>query len=134
MKLLVMYLCLSCSCIFAQSHTTIKERKVDKEIPPVAVVDQSPEYPDEATMRYVVSNLQYPQEAKEKGCQGNVYLEFIVETDGSITDLKVVNNTGCPEFEQEAVRVVKMLKFNPAIKDGIPVRATFHIPVKFRLS
>jgi TonB family protein len=135
MKLLVKFLCLVSSGTFAQHDATIKVKKPDKKLTPLATVDQAPEFPggDRAKTQFLASNVRYPQEAMEKGCEGNVYLEFIVETDGSVTDLKVVDNTGCAELQTEALRVVKMLKFNPALKDGIPVRAAFKIPVRFKL-
>ena len=77
--------------------------------------------------------MKYPEEAKEIGIQGKVYVTFVVEVDGSITDVKVLRGigSGC---DDEAVRVVKsMPKWVPGKQRGVPVRVQFNLPINFKL-
>ena len=84
---------------------------------------------------FLAKNLVYPELARENGIEGRVHVEFIVEKDGSITNIKVVRGRelghGIPE---EAIRMVKaMPKWKPAMMDGKIVRAYFIMPVVFKL-
>ena len=82
---------------------------------------------------FIGKNLKYPEQATKNGVQGKVLVSFVVETDGSITDVKVIRGigSGCDE---EAVRVVKaMPKWQPAMKDGKAVAMQMHIPFSFTL-
>jgi periplasmic protein TonB len=95
-------------------------------------VDQLPEF-DGNIYQFIKDNLKYPQIAKENGTDGLVGLSFVIEKDGSIGEIKVLRNVrdGCTE---EAIRVVKMMpKWKPGMLRGMPVRAVFNLPVKFRL-
>ena len=99
------------------------------------VVEQSSEFPGgmEALGKYLSKNLKYPPQAKEQGTQGRVYVTFVVERDGSITDIKVLRDigSGCGE---EAIRVVKgMPKWKPAKQRGKAVRQQFNLPINFQL-
>ncbi|MBQ9509795.1 MAG: TonB family protein [Bacteroidales bacterium] len=94
-----------------------------------------PEFPGgmEAMMKYLSENLKYPETAKEKNTQGRVLVTFIVEKNGSISDVKVVKGigNGCDE---EAVRVIKaMPKWKPGMQNGKKVRVSFAIPISFKL-
>jgi len=83
---------------------------------------------------FIQKNIVYPQIAKEKGDQGTVYLQFIVEKDGSLTNIVVLRGVS-PEIDREAVRVVSaMPKWKPAKQRGKPVRVRFNTPIKFLLS
>lgn len=84
-------------------------------------------------LQFIYSNIRYPREAVQKKIQGTVYIKFVVEKDGSITNATIDRNVGggCGE---EALRVIKSLpKFNPALIEGKPVRAYFNMPVAFKL-
>jgi protein TonB len=77
--------------------------------------------------------MKYPEEAKELGVQGKGIVTFVVEVDGSITDVKVLRGigSGC---DDEAVRVVKsMPKWVPGKQRGVPVRVQFNLPINFKL-
>ena len=94
-----------------------------------------PEFPGgmEAMMKYLSENLKYPEQAKEKKTQGRVLVSFVVEKNGSISDVKVVKGigNGCDE---EAVRVIKaMPKWKPGMQNGKKVRVSFAIPISFKL-
>ncbi len=95
------------------------------------IVEEMPELKD--MYRIIGANLNYPEIAKENGTEGTVFVSFVVEKDGSVTDVKVLKGLGdgCTE---EAVRVVKaMPKWKPGKNHGEPVRVLFNLPIKFRL-
>ena len=94
-----------------------------------------PEFPggEQAMMKFVAENVQYPEEAKEKEISGRVLVGFIVEKDGSIADVKVVKGIG-GGCDEEAVRVVKaMPKWKPGMDKGKPVRVHYMLPLIFKL-
>lgn len=95
-----------------------------------------PSYPDgiQALYKFLGQNIKYPKEAVAKNIQGNVFVSFMVEADGSIKDIKVMKGIG-GGADEEAVRVVKLMKkWNPAEKDGEPVRSAYSLPIKFTLA
>ena len=99
------------------------------------VVEEQPGYPggDEPRIRFLQENIIYPEEAKETGAQGKVYVTFVVETDGSLTDVRVLRGVGYG-CDEEAVRVIKaMPKWIPGRQRGVPVRVQFNLPIKFTL-
>ena len=98
-------------------------------------VEEKPEFPggDAELMRYLKENIKYPEEAKQIGITGKVMIQFVVEKDGSISNIKIIHpiGAGCDE---EAVRVVEsMPKWIPGKMGGKPVRVQFSLPVKFTL-
>lgn len=110
------------------------DRKENSEV--FMTVEKMPVYPDgqAAMIDYLIKNIKYPEEAKKKGIQGKVLVSFVVEKDGSISEVKVVSGigSGCDE---EAVRVVKgMPKWVPGEQKGKPVRVQFKLPIMFALS
>lgn len=99
------------------------------------VIDEFPEFPggQEALMNYLATNINYPREAMETGIQGIVYVTFIVEADGSITNIEVPKRIG-GGCDEEAIRVVQsMPKWKPGKQDGEPVRVSFSLPIRFIL-
>jgi protein TonB len=100
------------------------------------VVEESPAYPggDEARIRFLQENIQYPQMARESGIQGTVYVTFVVEKNGNVTDVRVLRGIG-GGCDEEAIRVIKaMPKWNPGKQRGKPVRVQFNMPIKFTLA
>ena len=86
-----------------------------------------------ALMQYLSSNIKYPVVAEENGVQGRVVCTFVVERDGSITDVRVVKSVD-PSLDKEAVRVVKsMPKWIPGKQNGSAVRVKYTVPVTFKL-
>ena len=109
-----------------------KEVATDKVLEKAEVM---PEFPggEQAMMKFVAENVQYPEEAKEKEISGRVLVGFIVEKDGSIADVKVVKGIG-GGCDEEAVRVVKaMPKWKPGMDKGKPVRVHYMLPLIFKL-
>ncbi len=99
------------------------------------MVEPVPEYPggDKARAIFLRENLIYPKEAKEGGIEGIVYVQFVIEKDGSIVDVEVLKGIG-GGCDEEAVRVIKMMpKWKPGKQGGKEVRTRFTIPLKFSL-
>lgn len=99
------------------------------------VVEVMPQYPGGqiAMLKYIMENMKYPEQAMKEGIQGRVAVRFIVEKDGSISDVKPVLSVH-PLLNKEAVRVVKsMPKWSPGKHNGKPVRVRFNLPVMFKL-
>ena len=99
------------------------------------VVEQMPSFPggDAALMSFLNKNIKYPVIAEENGIQGRVVATFVVERDGSITDVKVIKSVD-PSLDKEAVRVLKsMPKWIPGKQNGQSVRVKYTVPVTFRL-
>ena len=99
-------------------------------------VEEMPEFPDgiEGLMDYVAQNVKYPESAKENNLQGRVIVKFVIEKDGSVSNVEVGRGWG-NELDDEAVRVVKaMPKWKPGKQDGKPVRVSFMLPINFKLS
>jgi periplasmic protein TonB len=83
--------------------------------------------------QYLLSNIRYPKEAKAKGQQGKVFVSFIVELDGSISDLKVMKGAS-EDLNAEALRVVAAGgKWTPGRNNGTAVRQRMVLPINFRL-
>ena len=98
----------------------------------VGVVEKMPA-PGYDILEYLSKNVKYPKEAYDSGEQGRVVVQFVVEKDGSLTDVKVVRSVS-PPLDKEAVSVVsKMPKWkNPGLRNGEPVRVKYSLPVMFR--
>ena len=99
------------------------------------VVEVMPQFPGGqiAMLQYLMKNIKYPEQAMKEGIQGRVTVRFIVEKDGSISDVKPVLSVH-PLLNKEAVRVVKsMPKWSPGKHNGKPVRVRFNLPVMFKL-
>ena len=109
-----------------------KKKANDKVLEKAEVM---PEFPggEQAMMKFVADNVQYPQEARDKEISGRVLVSFIVEKDGSIAEVKVVKGIG-GGCDEEAVRVVKaMPKWKPGMDKGKPVRVHYMLPLIFKL-
>lgn len=99
------------------------------------VVEEMPSFPggNGALMSYLASNIKYPVVAQEIGVQGRVIVSFVVERDGSISDVRVARSVD-PSLDREAQRVVKsMPRWKPGKQNGSAVRVKYTVPVVFRL-
>ncbi|MDD3737884.1 MAG: energy transducer TonB [Lentimicrobiaceae bacterium] len=116
--------------------TKIEEEEEVFERQIFLVVEEDPEFVggDVARMKFLSENIVYPQMARESGIQGTVYLTFVIERDGSVTDIQVLRGIG-GGCDEEAIRVVKnMPKWKPGKQRGKPVRVQFRLPIKFVLT
>ena len=99
------------------------------------VVEQNPSFPggEAELMKWLHKNLKYPPVAQENGIQGKVYIQFVVNKDGSIVDPKIIRSADA-SLDKEAMRVVQaMPKWTPGKQRGKAVRVRFTLPVTFRL-
>ena len=99
-------------------------------------VEVMPEYPGGTTAMYefIQKNLKYPESAKNQGLEGRVFVQFVVEKDGSLSSFQVLRGV-CDEIDAEAVRVLKMMpKWKPGMNNGEPVRVQYTMPFKFQLT
>lgn len=130
---LVMLLTFVGSISFAQEIDE-KEEPLEEDV--YTIVENMPEFPggQEAMFKFLAKNIIYPKEAKEKGIEGKVYVNFTIEADGSIGDIKVIRGVH-PLLDNEAVRVVKSFpKWKPGTQRGKPVRVSYNLPITFRMS
>ena len=111
------------------------ERPAEVEHKVFTSVEQMPQFPggEAALMKYLQSHINYPPMAAENGVQGRVVVQFVVEKNGSIGEVKVVRSMD-KDLDKEAVRVCKSLpKFTPGRQNGQAVPVWFTLPVTFKL-
>ena len=100
------------------------------------VTETMPEFPGgmQEMMGFIKENIVYPVEAAQKGIQGRAICQFVVEKDGSISNVVVIRSSGDRDLDNEAIRVVQsMPQWKPGKQRGVPVRVKYTIPVSFRL-
>lgn len=111
------------------------EKPKEEETKVFDVVEQMPEFPggQAALLKWISDNIKYPAIAEENGIQGRVVCTFVVERDGSVTDVLVARSID-PSLDKEAIRVLKkMPKWIPGKQNGSAVRVKYTVPVTFRL-
>ncbi|HTH54889.1 MAG TPA: TonB family protein [Cyclobacteriaceae bacterium] len=97
-------------------------------------VSASPKGGLESVYSEIAANIRYPKNARRHGIQGKTMVQFIIEPDGSISNVKIIKGFD-RECDDEAVRVVKLFKpWNPGTERGIPVRQNYVLPISFKLS
>lgn len=124
------------SAIFLTNMAFCQEEKkvsVDDEV--FVVVEEQAEFPGglDSMYAYIQKNLVYPEKAKAEGIEGRVFVQFVIEKDGSISNILVKRaiGGGC---EEAAVEIIKnMPKWKPGKQRGKPVRFQFTLPIKFEL-
>jgi TonB family protein len=96
-------------------------------------VDLKKKCAEQKMLEFLYGNLKYPKEARKKKCQGTVYIKFVVEKDGTLSNHEIVRDIGCGCGE-EALRVIKMMPpWEPATQRGKPVKVQFNLPIRFML-
>jgi len=104
------------------------------EVNGYVVVDQMPEYPggQEGLRNFLARNVRYPIEALQRGIQGRVYVNFVIDENGDVTNIKIARGVH-KSLDQEAVRVVKLMpKWTPGMQDGKPVKVSYTAPISFK--
>lgn len=99
------------------------------------IIDSMPEFPGgiKEMTDFLKMNLQYPGRALENHLEGTIYVSFIVEEDGKVSDFSIIRSPG-DDFNAEALRVLKLMPaWTPGYKDGKPVRVQISLPIKFQL-
>lgn len=114
-----------------------KSFEIEKYIDTVVLTAEvQPEFPggEMALMKYLGTNVKYPEYARDHNIQGTVYLTFVVEPDSEITKVEVLRGIG-GGCDEEAIRVLKMMpKWSPGLHFGKPVRVQYNIPIRFILN
>ncbi len=107
----------------------------EEEVKMMNEVDRLPEFPGGMAqlMKWLTKNLTYPEMAKARQISGRVVVSFIINSDGTVDDAKLLNTVD-PMLDREALRVVKMMpKWNPGLSGGKACRTLVHMPVVFKL-
>ncbi|MBL1232698.1 MAG: energy transducer TonB [Vicingaceae bacterium] len=136
---LIMLLTFVGSISFAQEiekeePLTIEEEKIDTDV--FVIVEQMPEFPggQDSLYKFLGANIVYPNKAKKDGVEGKVYINFTIEKDGSINEVKVLRGVH-PLLDEEAVRVVESFpKWKPGKQKGKTVRVSYNLPLNFVLN
>ena len=121
--------------VLKANEAAIDEKPKEEETKVFDVVEQMPEFPGgpAALMKWLSDNIKYPAVAEENGIQGRVVCTFVVERDGSVTDVQVARSID-PSLDKEAIRVLKkMPKWIPGRQNGSAVRVKYTVPVTFKL-
>ena len=132
MKRFIVLFVLTLTCImsYGQTQDSVKEEKLQYQ-----EVDVKPSFNGGDANQFaawVAENIVYPEVAKNNGVTGRVVLQFVIEKDGSVNDVKVLRGVD-PALDAEAVRVVSMSpKWSPGMEGGKPVRVSFTFPLIFR--
>lgn len=126
-------------CVKAQTNADTTLTTIDtsnnKSTLKIAIIEKQPIYPggEKALFEYLANNVKYPIMARNNGIEGTVYVQFTIDKDGSVTDVKALRGIGggCNE---EALRLIKsMPNWTPGTQQGIPVRVKYSLPIKFKL-
>ena len=114
--------------------TDVKIKKVDNDSI-YQIVEVMPEFPGgmDQMAKFLSENIKYPEEAKDKGVSGRVFISYVIEKDGSVSSAKVMRGIG-GGCDEEALRVVNAVpKWKPGLMKGKPVRVNYMLPVNFKL-
>ncbi len=112
-----------------------RKEQEEEEAQVFFIVEEMPEFPGgEAALRKFIANaIKYPQIAQENGIQGRVYVQFVVERDGSVSNSTIARGVD-PSLDREALRVVNSLpKWKPGMQRGKPVKVSYTVPINFVL-
>lgn len=112
-----------------------KQAKDNAQDPIFEETQSSPFFPggEEALLEFLSQNIIYPRSCQEHGIQGRVYASFVVEADGSITDINI-NRSPHPDMSEETIRVLSLMpNWIPGMINGKPVRVKYSVPIMFRL-
>ena len=131
-KLILMLLMAECCLMTAHAQKTVVSQTNQKVFD---TVEQMPEYPGgmQAMIEFLQTNMKYPEDAAKQKVEGRVMVQFVVETDGSVSDVHVAKQV-FPSLDAEAIRVVQaMPKWMPGKEKGKVVRVKYNLPIVFRM-
>jgi protein TonB len=121
--------------VVVNDNPGIKPEIENNDPVPFGSIEVNPEFPGgmAAWAKFMQKNLSYPNQALEAGISGKVYVSFVVEKDGHLTDIKVVRGVGYG-LDDEAIRVLKLAPaWKPGIQNGRPVRVAYTMPFSFQI-
>ena len=131
-KLILMSFMAVCCLMTANAQKTVVSQTNQKVYDKV---EQMPEYPGgmPAMIEFLQTNIKYPEDAVKQKVEGRVMVQFVVETDGSISDVHVAKQV-FPSLDAEAIRVVQVMpKWVPGRENGKVVRVKYNLPIVFRM-
>lgn len=117
------------------SGIILNQTPLPQEDPIFTVVEKLPEYPggNEAMGKFLADNIKYPENARKNGIQGKVFVTYVVEKSGKVTNIRVLKGVN-EELDQEAMRVIgEMPNWKPGTEKGKPVRVQFTLPIDYKL-
>ena len=135
MKKLIFILLATVATLGATAQTDRTETKADADEGVYTLVEHDPEFNGgmEGLYQYLAANIKYPADAKAEKVQGRVYVSFVIEKDGSVSNVKIVRSPD-ERLSREAERVVKaMPKWKPGRQSGKKVRVSYTLPINFQL-
>jgi len=113
----------------------VQQQIVEVEVLSFAIVEEQPLFPggDDALLAFIKKNTHYPEEAIEAQMSGKVFVGFVIDTKGKVSNVKLLRGVS-PALDNEAIRVVKsMPDWTPGRQNGRPVRVSYQVPVNFTL-
>lgn len=113
----------------------VVEEEEEADAPVFFIVEEMPVFPggEEALRKYIAQSVKYPAIAQENGIQGRVFVAFVVNTKGEVTDVKIARGVD-PNLDKEAIRVVtNMPKWTPGKQRGKAVKVSYTVPINFVL-
>ncbi len=116
-------------------YQAIEVVEEEEDAPVFFIVEQMPVFPggEEALRKYIAQSVKYPAIAQENGIQGRVFVAFVVNTKGEVTDVKIARGVD-PNLDKEAIRVVtNMPKWTPGKQRGKAVKVSYTVPINFVL-
>lgn len=131
-KLILMLLIAECCLMTANAQKTVVSQTNQKVFD---TVEQMPEFPGgmQGMIEFLQINMKYPEDAVKQKVEGRVIVQFVVETDGSVSNVHVAKQV-FPSLDAEAIRVVQVMpKWIPGKKEGKAVRVNFYLPIVFRM-
>lgn len=134
-KTIILLAAMAMAGVAAAQTDVNKESAVRPDSEIFTVVEQDPQFPggSDALYQFLGQNAHYPEKAKAEGIQGTVYLTFIIEKDGSISNIRVLRSPS-DMLSDEARRLVKsMPKWKPGKQRGKNVRVQYNLPINFQL-
>jgi len=123
-----------CACLQPVKAQNKRDKETQKEVV-VEMADVYPEFPGgiDSLYRFLSGNIKYPKEAREKRIEGTVIVDFAIETDGSIFNVKVFRSVEA-SLDAEAVRIIEsMPNWKPSTIGGKAVRFYYRLPIQFKL-
>jgi len=117
----------------SETSTDTKAQKADPDI--FTVVEKMPEFPggQKAMMNFLVENIKYPENARKEGISGTVFITYVVEKDGKVSNVELLRGFH-PDCDKEALRVISLMPdWKPGTEKEKPVRVQFNLPITFNL-
>ena len=129
--------CISQDSLSSQKNSSIIDSTKNSQDDIYTVVETTPQFPggQDSLIEFLNTHIEYPKSAYENGKQGVVYISFVVEKNGTISNTKTIRGAyQAPELDEEALRVINLMPiWTPGFTNSKPVRVQYTIPIRFTL-